>query len=101
MGISITILSRYLQLTYDEYCMLSFIIEADIQKTVNNASASIIQAAWQVHQGEKKANPIQVFKAQRKLIKAMHNKKDVEQEKISSRERRQKQVGSAGQRVSG
>ena len=92
MGISVTILSRYLQLTYDEYCMLSFFIEADLQKKRQQASAMIIKAAWFQYRHRNSPDTILRLKTQRNLIKALHFKKNIEYQKISGRERREKQV---------
>lgn len=92
MGISVTVLSRYLQLTYDEYCMLSFFIEADLQKKLRESSAIIIQKAWKQYKESKVFNSQASRKTQRELIKALHYKKSLEFQRISSKERREKQV---------
>ena len=93
MGISVTILSRYLQLTYDEYCMLSFFVDADLQKKRREVSAQIVQAAWRQYKHEKNSDTMTRLKYQRNLIKALHLKKSIEYQKITGRERREKQVG--------
>ncbi|XP_067936796.1 small conductance calcium-activated potassium channel protein 2-like [Watersipora subatra] len=92
MGISVTILSRYLQLTYDEYCMLSFFVEADLQKERREVSARIVQAAWKQYKEGKNVDAITRYKSQRNLMKAFHMKKNIDYQKITGRERREKQV---------
>lgn len=94
MGISVAILSRYLQLTYDEYCMLSFFIDADLQKKRRETSAKIIQAAWWQYKAySTNSDSITKFKTQQTLIMALHQKKNIESERVTGRERREKQVG--------
>lgn len=92
MGISVSILSRYLQLTFDEYCMLSYYMDADIEKQKQQAAALIIKAAWQEYRNRRSEDVYLRLKMQRNLLKALHYKKYVEYKKISSRERRERQV---------
>lgn len=92
MGISVSILSRYLQLTFDEYCMLSYYMDADLEKQKQHAAAQIIKMAWLEYRSRSNKDAYERLKMQRKLLKALHYKKDIEYKKISSRERRERQV---------
>lgn len=92
MGISVTIVSRYLQLTFDEYCMLSYYLESELEKQRQHASAMIIAATWQEYRCKKAGDIKAAMSMRRKLHKAFHMKKDTEYRKISSRERRERQV---------
>lgn len=92
MGISVSILSRYLQLTFDEYCMLSYYMDSDLEKQRQNAAASIIWAAWQEYKSRQGDDKCFRLNTQRKLLKALHHKKDIEYKKKTSRERRERQV---------
>lgn len=92
MGISVSILSRYLQLTFDEYCMLSYYLDSDLEKQKQHAAAQIIIAAWQEYKLRSDKDMYVRLKMKRKLLKALHYKKYVDYKKISSRERRERQV---------